>query len=210
MWPGPSWNFYSGGGDPLQMTPEINVRKELANTSHYKEKDVLQTRYPKIPLSKTSPPFTAEKLSSLKQHITQETTSAQQGRAHALQPHQSPLLSLLLPEALSELSRKEPLYPASCCTTQSRRGACVQWTGLWGPRCNVIVLSSLPSGWNMPSQVFQKLKRQKHREPKGPFLRLNLKWLLDPGGFPAAQVGEHVTCAGFPTLASSVLANRTG
>lgn len=75
MWPGPSWNFYSGGGDPLQMTPEINVRKELANTSHYKEKDPLHMWYPKIPLSKTSPHFTAEKLSSIKQYITQDHTS---------------------------------------------------------------------------------------------------------------------------------------
>lgn len=34
------------------MIPEINVRKELSNTSHSKQKDPLDTWYPQIPFEK--------------------------------------------------------------------------------------------------------------------------------------------------------------
>lgn len=45
----PLWNLYSSGGHPLQMIPEVKVCKEVANTSHYKQKDLLHMWYPKVP-----------------------------------------------------------------------------------------------------------------------------------------------------------------
>lgn len=179
------------------MTPEINVRKELANTSHYKEKDVLQTRYPKIPLSKTSPPFTAEKLSSLKQHITQETTSAQQGRAHALQPHQSPLLSLLLPEALRELSRKEPLYPASCCTNSEPSGGLCAVNRALGStmQCYSALLTSL--GVKYAFSSFSETKASETQGAQRPFSKTKPKMATGPWRISGCTSGRARYLRGF-------------